>query len=157
MNRAKYWMLGYSGVEILVLEATNNDPELIAPCLLRSLAVQSFLEGSREKIINVLLHQMEMEQTRWRKVYKSLVVLEYLLKHGSEHMYDLTLPHHAFLSHYLDFEHLDTELKDRGVNVRRKVRGVLDLLDDVNVLRQERKQALEIQDRYVGSGCEVAS
>lgn len=66
-----------------------------------------------------------------------------------EHVYDL-----RSLENYT---YVDENGKDQGVNVRHKVRDLMDFIQDDEKLREERKKAKKNKDKYIGMSSDVAS
>lgn len=91
----------------------------------------------------------------WRTVYKGLLLLDYVLKNGSEQFVNdarhhsrilngpsLSLPDTVLRSLGLSrFHYVDTEGVDRGVSVRERANIVMELMHDTKRLRDERKKA----------------
>lgn len=64
-----------------------------------------------------------------------------------EHIYDLrSLENYTFT---------DENGKDQGVNVRHKVRELIDFIQDDDKLRDERKKAKKNKDKYIGMSSEA--
>jgi hypothetical protein len=61
-----------------------------------------------------------------RVVYKTLNLLEYLLRHGSERVIEDARDHLRDLKKLQKFEFVDPEGKDCGVNVREKARIIVE-------------------------------
>ncbi|KAL0202638.1 hypothetical protein M9458_000656, partial [Cirrhinus mrigala] len=75
----------------------------------------------------------------------ALTLLDYLAKTGSER--------NAFTIQTLrDFQYVDRDGRDQGVNVREKAKQLVALLRDEERLRQERAQALKTKERMAGGG-----
>ena len=56
-----------------------------------------------------------------------------------------------------DFQYIDRDGKDQGVNVREKVKQVMALLKDEERLRQERTHALKTKERMALEGTGIGS
>lgn len=64
-----------------------------------------------------------------------------------EHIYDLrSLENYTFV---------DENGKDCGINVRHKVRELIDFIQDDDKLRDERKKAKKNKDKYIGMSSEA--
>lgn len=67
---------------------------------------------------------------------------ERVVTSSREHIYDLrSLENYSFI---------DENGKDQGVNVRHKVRELIDFIQDDDKLRDERKKAKKNKDKYIG-------
>lgn len=64
-----------------------------------------------------------------------------------EHIYDL-----RSLENYT---YIDEFGKDQGINIRHKVRELIDFIQDDDKLRDERKKAKKNKDKYIGMSSEA--
>lgn len=83
----------------------------------------------------------EKSAEEWRQIYKSLQLLEFLIKHGSERVIDDARSHLTLLKMLRQFHYIDQNGKDQGVNVRHRAKELAELLSDVDRIRAERKKA----------------
>lgn len=90
----------------------------------------------------------------WRRTYKSLLLLDYLIKNGSERVITTTREHLYDMRALEHFTHIDDKGKDQGINVRQRAKDLLGLINDDQLLREERKKAKKNRDKYVGVGSE---
>ena len=74
----------------------------------------------------------------WRWIYKSLVVLEYMIRCGSMNVV-MEARVKGLLVDLHDFQRVEEE-KDVGVNVRQKSKNIVDLLRDGERLEGEREK-----------------
>ena len=59
---------------------------------------------------------MEKEVREWRMIYKALVLLEYIVKHGSERVVDDARSHLGTIKILRNFHYIDEQGKDQGIN-----------------------------------------
>lgn len=85
---------------------------------------------------------------QWRHVYKSLTVLEYLMRLGSERVIDDCRSRVYELRTLKHFEHVDEDGKDQGQNVRIKSKNLVDMLMDDRRLRDEREKARANKSKF---------
>ena len=78
----------------------------------------------------------------WRHVYKALVVLEYLIKTGSEKVAQQCIENIFAIQTLKDFQYTE-ENKDHGMNIREKSKKLVILLKDSEKLQAERARALK--------------
>lgn len=83
----------------------------------------------------------------WRHVYKALLLLEYLIKTGSEKVAQQCKENIFSIQTLKDFQHLE-EGKDQGVHVREKAKQLVILLKDDERLKAERARALKAKERF---------
>jgi len=87
-------------------------------------------------------------------VYKTLNLLEYLLRHGSERVIEDARDHMRDLKRLQKFEYVDPEGKDCGINVREKARIIVELLNSNEQLTAERDKARANKNKYSGTSSE---
>ncbi len=84
----------------------------------------------------------------WRHVYKSLVLLDHLIKYGNERVSQQCKENIFAIQTLKDFQYVEDQ-KDQGYNVREKAKLLVALLKDDERLRNERRKAQEARERYV--------
>ncbi|KAI0298149.1 hypothetical protein B0F90DRAFT_1735375 [Multifurca ochricompacta] len=152
-NQAKNVVLNVSEMEAKVREATNDDPWGASSTLMQEIAQGTFNFQQFNEIMPCIYSQfMEKEARQWRQIYKALQLLEYLVKHGSERVVDDGRSHVSTLKMLRSFHYIDEKGKDQGINVRNRAKELVELLADVDKIRQERKKAKANRSKYVGSG-----
>lgn len=77
-------------------------------------------------------------------------MLAYLVKNGSERVVTSAREHIYDLRSLENYTFVDENGKDQGVNVRHKVRELIDFIQDDDRLREERKKAKKNKDKYIG-------
>lgn len=92
----------------------------------------------------------EKAAEEWRQIYKSLQLLEFLIKHGSERVIDDARGHITLLKMLRQFHFIDQNGKDQGINVRNRAKELAELLGDVDRIRSERKKARVTKNKYTG-------
>ncbi|KAK2756965.1 Epsin-3, clathrin recruitment and traffic between the Golgi and endosome [Arachnomyces sp. PD_36] len=86
----------------------------------------------------------------WRQIYKSLQLLEFLVKNGSERVIDDARSHLSLLRMLRQFHYIDQNGKDQGLNVRNRAQELAKLLGDVDMIRAERKKARANRNKFGG-------
>ena len=81
---------------------------------------------------------------------QSLLLLNYLLKNGSERVVSSSREHLYDLRGLENYTCADEQGKDQGINIRHKVKEMIDFIQDDDKLREERKKAKKNKDKYVG-------
>lgn len=87
----------------------------------------------------------------WRHVYKGLLLLDYLLKTGAEHVVIEVRENKFALQSLLDFRYVDSRGVDKGINVREQAKNTLALIDDEAALAKERKACMQRQHQLTES------
>src|ERR1700753_2410116 len=85
----------------------------------------------------------------WRIVYKVLVLIDALLKHGSERVVSEVQDRQYELSNFTSY-HAEEGGRDRAAGIRDKAKEILDMLKDASKLKQLRAVAEKNKDKYVG-------
>lgn len=83
---------------------------------------------------------------------QALTLLDYLAKTGSERVAQQCRENAFTIQTLRDFQYVDRDGRDQGVNVREKAKQLVALLRDEERLRLERAQALKTRERMTGSG-----
>lgn len=86
---------------------------------------------------------------------QSLLVLNYLIRNGSERVVTSAREHIYDLRSLENYTFIDELGKDQGVNVRHKVRELIDFIQDDDKLREERKKAKKNKDKYIGMSSDM--
>ncbi|XP_058301422.1 epsin-3 isoform X3 [Hylobates moloch] len=147
----------YSEAEIKVREATSNDPWGPSSSLMSEIADLTFNTVAFTEVMGMLWRRLNDSGKNWRHVYKALTLLDYLLKTGSERVAHQCRENLYTIQTLKDFQYIDRDGKDQGVNVREKVKQVMALLKDEERLRQERTHALKTKERMALEGIGIGS
>nr|XP_058139975.1 epsin-3 isoform X3 [Dasypus novemcinctus] len=147
----------YSEAEVKVREATSNDPWGPPSSLMSEIADLTFNTVAFAEVMGMLWRRLNDSGKNWRHVYKALTLLDYLLKTGSERVAHQCRENLYTIQTLKDFQHVDRDGKDQGVNVREKVKQVMALLRDEERLRQERIHALKTKERMALEGVGLGS
>ncbi|XP_035825624.1 clathrin interactor 1 isoform X3 [Aplysia californica] len=149
-------VMNYSEVETKVREATNDDAWGPHGSLMKEIAQYTFTYEHFPEVMGMLWKRMLHDNKKnWRRVYKALVLLSYLIKNGSERVVTSTREHIYDLRGLENYAFTDELGKDQGLNVRHKVKELLDFIQDDDRLRDERKKAKKTKDKYVGVSSDV--
>eukprot|EP00126_Sphaerothecum_destruens_P011762 Sdes_comp20956_c0_seq1m18688 len=149
MRNIKNVMKSYSDIERKVRSATSNDPWGATGTQMAYIADCTYNNDDFPQIMNMIWKRMNDSGKNWRHVYKSLVLLEYIIKTGSERVV-LAAEEHAFAIQTLkNFQFIDSEGKDQGLNVREKAKAVVLLINNKDLLKEERDKANIIKDRLI--------
>lgn len=144
-------VMNYTEIEGKVREATNDDPWGPTGPLMQELAHSTFTYEHFPEVMSMLWKRMLQDnKTNWRRTYKSMLLLNYLLKNGSERVVTSSREHIYDLRSLENYTFTDENGKDQGINVRHKVREIIDFIQDDDRLREERKKAKKNKDKYIG-------
>ncbi|KAG0350913.1 hypothetical protein BC939DRAFT_304505 [Gamsiella multidivaricata] len=145
-------VMNYTEMEQKVREATSNDPWGASGTLKQELAQATHNFQYFNEIMPALFKRFTERETReWRVIYKSLVLLEYLVTHGSERVVDEARSHISTVKVLRNFQYVDDNGKDEGINVRNRAKEFAETLSSVDRIKEERKKAKANRNKFVGS------
>ncbi|XP_044226386.1 clathrin interactor 1-like isoform X4 [Thunnus albacares] len=144
-------VMNYSEIESKVREATNDDPWGPSGQLMGEIAKSTFMYEQFPEVMNMLWTRMLKDNKKnWRRVYKALLLLAYLIRNGSERVVTSAREHIYDLRSLENYHFIDENGKDQGINVRQKVKEMVEFIQDDDRLREERKKAKKNKDKYIG-------
>ncbi|EPQ10884.1 ENTH domain-containing protein 1 [Myotis brandtii] len=146
-RQVKNFVKNYSEAEIKVREATSNDPWGPSSSLMLAISDLTFNTISLSEIMNMLWQRLNDHGKNWRHVYKSLMLMDYLIKNGSKKVIQLCREGFCKVQILKDFQHIDEAGKDQGYHIREKSKQVITLLMDEQLLHKEREVACRTRRR----------
>ena len=150
-NKVKNAVMNYTEYEVKVRDATNNEPWGASSTLMNEISSATFHFHHFNEIMTTIYKRLEeSSNTEWRKIYKSLQLIEFLLKNGSDSVIDSVKTHARDISQLESFHYIDDKGKDQGLNVRVRAKEILELVHDNSKLQQERIKAKENKSKYTG-------
>ncbi|XP_052234443.1 epsin-1-like isoform X3 [Dreissena polymorpha] len=146
----------YTDAQVKVREATSNDPWGPSSTLMTEIADLTYNVVAFTEIMQMIWKRLNDHGKNWRHVYKSLVVLDYIIKTGSEKVAQQCRENIYAVQTLKDFQYMEDN-KDQGMNVREKAKQLVSLLKDDERLRNERAKALKAKERFAQSSQGVGS
>ncbi|XP_043936623.1 epsin-1 isoform X2 [Protopterus annectens] len=137
----------YSEAEIKVREATSNDPWGPSSSLMSEIADLTYNVVAFSEIMGMIWRRLNDHGKNWRHVYKAMTLMEYLIKTGSERVAQQCKENIYAIQTLKDFQYVDRDGKDQGVNVREKAKQLVALLKDDERLKEERAHALKTKEK----------
>ncbi|XP_051899277.1 epsin-2-like isoform X3 [Pristis pectinata] len=137
----------YSEAEIKVREATSNDPWGPSSSLMAEISDLTYNVVAFSEIMSMIWKRLNDHGKNWRHVYKALMLMDYLIKTGSERVAQQCKENIFAIQTLKDFQYIDRDGRDQGVNVREKSKQLIALLKDDERLRVERSHALKTKER----------
>ncbi|XP_041474573.1 epsin-2-like [Lytechinus variegatus] len=147
----------YTDAQVKVRDATSNDPWGPSSSLMSEIAHLTYNVMAFSDIMSMIWRRLNDHGKNWRHVYKSLVLLEYIIKTGSERVAQQCRENIFAIQTLKDFEFIDKDGKDTGLNVREKSKSLVALLKDEERLKQERVRALKAQERFAQASQGIGS
>ncbi|OGE58049.1 hypothetical protein PENARI_c001G10424 [Penicillium arizonense] len=144
-------VMNYTEMESKVREATNNEPWGASTTLMQEIANGTHSYQLLNEIMPLIYKRFtDKAAEEWRQIYKSLQLLEFLIKNGSERVVDDARSHMSLIRMLRQFHFIDANGKDQGINVRNRSSELVKLLGDVDQIRTERKKAKNNRNKFSG-------
>lgn len=143
--------MNLSEMETKVREATNNEPWGASTSLMGQIAAGTYNYREREEILGFIFRRFtEKAANEWRQIYKSMQLLDYLIKNGSERIIDDVRANVSLIQMLKSFHYIDSKGRDQGVNVRNRSKNLIALMNDDALIRAERKKARSNAKKFGG-------
>lgn len=150
-DKATNIIMNYTEVEAKVREATNDEAWGPTGRQMQEIAQHTFTYEYYPEVMNMLWKRMLQDNMyNWRRTYKSLQLLNYLVINGSERVVTSAREHIYDLRRLENYTFIDDFGKDQGINVRQRAKLLIELIQDDEKVRQERKKAKQYKDKFVG-------
>lgn len=149
-RQMKNMVNNFTEAEIKVREATSNDPWGPPSSLMSEIADLTFNAVAFAEVMGMIWKRLNDHGKNWRHVYKAMTLLDYLIKTGSERVAQECRENIYTIQTLRDFQYIDRDGRDQGVNVREKAKHLVALLKDEEKLKKERSQALKTKTRMAG-------
>ncbi len=137
----------YTDAQVKVREATSNDPWGPSSTLMSEIADLTYNVMAFTEIMQMIWKRMNDNGKNWRHVYKALVLLDYIIKTGSEKV-ALQCKENIYAIQSLKEFQFSEDGKDHGASVREKAKQLVSLLKDEERLKNERTKALKAKERF---------
>eukprot|EP01103_Thecamoeba_quadrilineata_P005346 TRINITY_DN15162_c0_g1_i1.p1 TRINITY_DN15162_c0_g1~~TRINITY_DN15162_c0_g1_i1.p1 ORF type:complete len:228 (+),score=45.89 TRINITY_DN15162_c0_g1_i1:26-709(+) len=131
-------------MEAKIRAATHDDGYKPSPALLKELADASRSYKNVPIMMNVIWKRLGDHGKNWKRIYKSLFVLEYLLLNGSEQILFESTQRKFEIQTLCMFQHAGKfDGKDIGLHVREKAKAIMDIIDYGKPTKGEPKSTLK--------------
>ncbi|XP_018594881.1 epsin-1-like [Scleropages formosus] len=137
----------FSEAEIKVREATSNDPWGPSSSLMSDISDLTYNVVAFSEIMSMVWKRLNDHGKNWRHVYKALMLLDYMVKTGSDRVAQQCRENIYVIQTLMDFQYIDKDGKDQGLNVREKAKHLVTLLKDEDKLQEERTLALKTKEK----------
>lgn len=136
--------MNHSDIEIKIREATSDEPWGPHSSLMQEIAQMTFKYDMYSDVMSAMWKRVFQEKESWRSIYKSLLLLAYLIRNGSEKVAFSCRDHMYDLRGLVSFSYLDEKGKDQGLNSKHF--GFF-LLRKVNKILNKQKQKSSIESQ----------
>ena len=139
LRSAKNLMKGYSNAQVLVRNATANSDDEISRDELDEICQQTYSNAEFFDVMDMLDKRINDKGKYWRHVAKSLTVLDYLVRFGSENCVLWCKENLYIIKTLKEFRYDDEAGVDKGQIIRVKAKELTSLLMDDERLQEERR------------------
>ncbi|CAB4252192.1 similar to Saccharomyces cerevisiae YDL161W ENT1 Epsin-like protein involved in endocytosis and actin patch assembly and functionally redundant with Ent2p [Maudiozyma barnettii] len=139
LRSAKNIMKGYSNAQVLVRNATANSDEQISRDNLDEISQLTYSNAEFFDIMDMLDKRINDKGKYWRHVAKSMTVLDYLVRFGSENCVLWCKENLYIIKTLREFRYEDETGVDKGQIIRVKAKELTSLLMDDERLQEERR------------------
>ncbi|EEF33568.1 epsin-3 [Ricinus communis] len=152
-KNARLALTDISRAELLAEEATNHDPWGPDAKTMTKIAGASYEVDDYWRIVDVLHKRFDnIDWKEWRRAYKTLVLLEFLLTHGPEELAEEFQCDSEIIEELGTFKYIDEKGFDWGANMQKRSDHIITLLNGGVKLKEARLKALKITKEIQGFG-----
>eukprot|EP01126_Amoeba_proteus_P017828 TRINITY_DN1876_c0_g1_i36.p1 TRINITY_DN1876_c0_g1~~TRINITY_DN1876_c0_g1_i36.p1 ORF type:complete len:421 (-),score=90.82 TRINITY_DN1876_c0_g1_i36:95-1357(-) len=140
--------------EVMVKRATNNDQWGPSGTEMMKIADLTNTNHANFRLVFDTLWMRITERKEgknWRNVYKALLLLDYLLKNGSDKVIGETRSRLYELKMLTSFQYVDSTGVDRGLSIKERTKQIMELCNDSQRLKEERKVARNNRGKFITS------
>lgn len=157
-KQTKNTVLQVPEIERKVKEATSNEKWGPTSTQMREIAQATFSYHDLPIIMGAIFRRLNDHGKYWRHVYKSLLLIDYLLRNGSEQVIRECREHVVAIQTLNEFQYIDERDQDVGLSVRERAKLIVEILHDEKRLKVEREKAKNTAKKFmVGIGSEGSS
>ncbi|KRY60453.1 Casein kinase I isoform delta-like [Trichinella britovi] len=144
-------VMNYTEAESKVREATSDERWGPTGSMMADIARYTNAYDQFNEVMTMLWRRLFQESRKnWVRPYKCLILLEYLIKHGSEKVINDARDRMFELRILESYQYNDDPTCDHGQKVRSRVKAIIELLQDDDRLYEERKAARHNKTQYIG-------
>ncbi|KAF7336032.1 Kinase-like protein [Mycena sanguinolenta] len=145
----------YSDTHVKVHDATSTDSWGPSGVQMNEIAQLTYKPGDFDEIVKIIKKRLSDKSTLKdpRRVYKILVLVDYILHQGSDNVFIYFKDNLNLISALRDFQSVDGAGKDQGAHVREKAKDIANLLQDERRLLRDRRVGafLSLGDRMTNA------
>ncbi|XP_074304629.1 epsin-3-like [Silene latifolia] len=147
-----------SEAELFAEQVTDNNPWSPDTKTMTLIAEASYYFDEYLRIVEVLHKRFAtINWKRWRQYYNSLILLEFLITHGSEDFVNEFKSDIGIIKELGTFEHIDTDGVRWGIYMRSKSERLIKLLQGGLSLQEVRSKAIKLTNEIHGFGSSPTS
>lgn len=130
-------------------EATSDVNWNASNKVLQEIADHTYSFGDFTEVMKHIWKRLSSERKNWRRILKTLSLIEYLIKNGSPRCIQEFKDEIYQIRTLQDFSHYE-DGQDRGAAIREVSKRVVTLLNDEQKIDEERKKSQELRERLGG-------
>jgi len=135
-------------VEARVYEVLSHKNWGASGSLMNEIARDTYDMERFQVVAGLMWDGMENQRpAAWKVVFKSLTLLDHLVKNGAERCVDDARNHGHVLRSLGQFNYYEGTI-DRGLGVREKSKQILEMLSDDDRVREERQKARKLREKF---------
>lgn len=135
-------------VEARVYEVLSHKNWGASGSLMNEIARDTYDMERFQVVSSLMWDGMENQRpAAWKVVFKSLSLLDHLVKNGAERCVDDARNHGHILRSLGQFNYYEGTI-DRGLGVREKSKQILEMLSDDERVREERQKARKLREKF---------
>ncbi|VDK47504.1 unnamed protein product [Cylicostephanus goldi] len=138
----------FSDAQVKVREATCNDPWGPSTALMSEISDLTNNPMAFTEVMSIIWKRLNDSGKNWRHVYKSLVLLDFLIKCGNDKVSQQCRENIFTIETLKDFQHIEDN-RDQGLNIREKAKQITALLTDEERLKNERTRFMLTRTKSV--------
>ncbi|EAL45522.2 hypothetical protein, conserved [Entamoeba histolytica HM-1:IMSS] len=152
LTSIKKTVYGLTDAQVFLKDATNNEQWGPTTKQYQQIIQYTYHYQECREIMDFLYKRLCEDGKNWREIYKSLLVLDNILKNGSEEAVNIALGRVVEVKPLQSFQKIDEDGKDVGINIRERSKQIVELLTDNDYLKQARITAKNQKKDYGGVG-----
>ncbi|VDL69497.1 unnamed protein product [Nippostrongylus brasiliensis] len=133
----------------------SNDPWGPSTALMSEISDLTNNPMAFTEVMSIIWKRLNDSGKNWRHVYKSLVLLDFLIKCGNDKVSQQCRENIFTIETLKDFQHIEDN-RDQGLNIREKAKQITALLTDEERLKNERTRFMLTRTKvgHIGSSAE---
>jgi len=116
---------------------------------LNEIATDSNDYAKYEIIVDVLWRSLDTDGRTWKQLFKSLTLIEFLIKNGAERFIESARDKLHAIRRLEDYNFYEGSV-DKGTGIREKAKQVVEILNSNEIIRSEREKARALRNKFGG-------
>ncbi|KAI4346971.1 hypothetical protein L6164_007829 [Bauhinia variegata] len=153
IKTARLVLTDVTPVELMTEEATNENPWPPDTRTMRVISRAAFEVDDYWRIVEILHKRLQkFDKRNWRVSFKALILLESLLTHGPQRIFEEFQSDKDVIKEITQFQYIDERGFNWGLSMRKLSERILKLLESEDFLKGERERARQLTRGIEGFG-----